>query len=133
MSTHKMNWQAVSEALGITTETCTVYRAPRKQYREHKRRFTKDAAISDAITQLTRNIIPCDCQAAEPDTMEGRGDPGNYCGCLEKREVVFDTLMDVVRQLPAAAEEWAKVTSDEHWEDADWRKLITKKEEDYYT
>ncbi len=120
MSVKRMNWDAVSAALGISTETCTVYRAPPARYRDSKRRVTKDAAIGDAIKQLTRDLIPCDCQDAEPDTMEGRGDPGNYCHCVEKREIVFDTMMDVVKRLPESADEWAKVSSDEYWELYDW-------------
>ncbi len=124
MSAKRMNWQAVSEALGIETDTCAVYRAPPTRYREHKRRVTKDAAISDAIKQLTRSLVPCDCQDAEPDTMEGRGDPGNYCHCVEKREIVFDTMMDVVKRLPESADEWAKVSSDEYWELYDWPREV---------
>ena len=120
MSAKRMNWQAVSQALGITTETCTIYRAPPARYRDSKRRVTKAAAIGDAIKQLTRDLIPCDCQEAAPDTIEGRGDPGNYCHCVEKREIVSDRLLDVVKRLPASAEEWARVTSDEYWELYDW-------------
>ncbi len=120
MSVKRMNWQAVSDALGISTETCTIYRAPPARYRDSKRRVTKDAAISDAIKQLTRDLIPCDCQDAEPDTTEGRGDPGNYCHCVEKREIVSTALLDVVTRLPESTEEWARVTFEEYWELYDW-------------
>ena len=36
MSAKRMNWSAVSAALGISTETCTIYRAPPKKYSKQK-------------------------------------------------------------------------------------------------
>ena len=44
-----MNWQALAEALDITTETRPVYRAGKRGF------LTKDAAIRDAIKGIARN------------------------------------------------------------------------------
>lgn len=34
---------------------------------------------------------------------------------------MVEVLTDVVKRLPASAEEWAKVTADEYWEDYKWK------------
>lgn len=44
-----MNWQALAEALDITTETRPVYRAGKRAF------LTKDAAIRDAIKGIARS------------------------------------------------------------------------------
>ena len=69
-----MNWQALAEALNITTEMRPVYRAGKRGF------LTKDAAIRDAIKGIARSLDYCDCAPREPDTMYGSGYPGNYCG-----------------------------------------------------
>lgn len=115
MSQKTMNWQAVSEALDITTETCTVYRAPTRKYTQQKRRLTKDTAIKDAVTLLAQTMSPCACSPGDLVT------PTDYCGCNERHMEMVEVLTDVVKRLPASAEEWAKVTTDEYWEDYKWK------------
>lgn len=116
MSTHKMNWHAVSEALGISTETCTVYRAPRKRHGEHKRRLTKQTAIKDAITSIAEGMLgPCECERGDRDS------PGYYCGCTHRTLEMVEVLTDVAKRLPESAEEWKTKTQWEHWENHKWK------------
>jgi len=116
MSTHKMNWQAVSEALGIITETCTVYRAPRRKHGEHKRRLTKQTAIKDALTLIADGILgPCECERGDSTS------PSFYCGCTHRRLEVVEVLTDVAKRLPESAEEWKIKTQWEHWENHTWK------------
>ena len=104
-----MNWQALAEALNITTETRPVYRAGKRAF------LTKDAAIRDAIKGIARSLDYCDCAPSEPDTMYGRGYPGNYCGCRERIEEMIDVLTPIAKRLPDSQAEWEEKTSEEFW------------------
>ena len=105
-----MNWQALAEALNITTETRPVYRAGKRAF------LTKDAAIRDAIKGIARSLDYCDCAPSEPDTMYGRGYPGNYCGCRERIEEMIEVLTPIAKRLPESQAEWDEKTSEAFWE-----------------
>ena len=104
-----MKWSALSEALGITTEMRPVHRAGKRGF------LTKDAAIRDAIKGIARSLDYCDCAPREPDTMYGRGYPGNYCGCRERIEEMIDVLTPIAKRLPDSQAEWEEKTSEEFW------------------
>ena len=107
-----MNWAALAETLGITTENKPVYRAPKRGWMRCRGRLTKDAAIQDAIKGIAKNIDYCDCDEDEPAV----GYPGNYCGCRERIEEMIEVLTEVAKRLPASADEWTQKTSEEFWE-----------------
>jgi len=111
----KMNWQAVSAALGITAQTCTVYRAPPRKHTENKRRFTKDAAIRDAVKAIANKLSPCECSPGDEVT------PADYCGCNERHGEMVEILTGAAKRLPESAEEWKLITTREHWEDHKWK------------
>ena len=116
MSAKRMNWQAVSEALGIRTETCTVYRAPRKKHGEHKRRLTKQTAIKDTLTAIAEDMLaPCECERGDREA------PSYYCGCTHRTLEIVEVLTDVVRRLPESMDEWKLKTTWEYWEDHKWK------------
>jgi len=114
-----MNWQTLAKALDITTEMRPVYRAGKRGF------LTKDAAIQDAIKGIARSLDYCDCAPSEPDTMYGRGYPGNYCGCRERIEEMVEVLTEVAKRLPASAEEWRQKISEEFWESYQFAKEHT--------
>ena len=91
-----MNWNALAKTLDITTEMRPVYRAGKRGF------LTKDAAIRDAIKGIALALDYCDCSPSEPDTVDGRGDPGNYCGCRERIEEMIDVLTPIAKRLPEA-------------------------------
>jgi len=109
------NWQAVSEALGITAQTCTVYRAPPRKHTENKRRFTKDAAIRDAVKAIANKLSPCECSPGDEVT------PTDYCGCNERHGEMVEMLTGIAKRLPESAEEWAQITADDYWDDYKWK------------
>ena len=112
----KMNWQAVSEALGITTQTCTAYRAPPQKYSNRKRRLAKRTAIKDAIIAIAEKILaPCECELGD------RESPGYYCGCTHRTLEIVEVLTDVAKRLPESMDEWKLKTTWEHWEDHKWK------------
>ena len=112
----EVNWSALSEALDITTETRPVYRAGKRAF------LTKDAAIRDAIKGIARSLDYCDCAPSEPDTMYGRGYPGNYCGCRERIEEMIEVLTPIAKRLPESQAEWDEKTSEAFWESYEFRK-----------
>ena len=105
-----MNWTAMADALDITTEMRPVYRAGKRGF------LTKEAAIRDAAKGIARRIDYCDCAPSEPDTMDGRGYPGHYCGCRARIEEMVEVLTEVAKRLPESVEEWRQKTSGEFWE-----------------
>ena len=116
MSATKMNWQSVSEALGIVTDTCAVYRAPRKKHGEHKRRLTKKTAIKDALTAIADEMLPpCDCERGDHES------PSHYCGCTHRTLEVVEVLLDIAKRLPASMDEWKLKTTWEYWENHQWK------------
>lgn len=116
MTAKRMNWSAVSKALGIRTETCTVYRAPRKKHGEHKRRLTKQTAIKDTLTAIAEDMLaPCECERGDREA------PSYYCGCTHRTLEIVEVLTDVVRRLPESMDEWKLKTTWEYWEDHKWK------------
>ena len=111
-----MNWTAMADALDITTEMRPVYRAGKRGF------LTKDAAIRDAIKSMARSIDYCDCAPSEPDTMDGRGYPGNYCGCRERIAEMIEVLTPIAKRLPDSQTEWEEKTSEEFWESYEFGK-----------
>ena len=107
-----MNWTALAETLGITTEHKPVYRAPKRGWMRCRGRLTKDAAIQDAVKGIARSIDQCDCDAEVPEDRY----PGNYCGCRERIEEMVEVLTEVAKRLPKSAEEWRQKTSRDFWE-----------------
>ena len=105
-----MNWTALALTLDITTEMRPVYRAGKRGF------LTKDAAIRDAIKGIALALDYCDCSPSEPDTIDGRGYPGNYCGCRERIEEMIDVLTPIAKQLPESQAEWEEKTSEAFWE-----------------
>ena len=101
MSAKRMNWIAVSDALGISTETCTIYRAPPKKHSKQKRRLTKQTAIKDALTAIAEGMLaPCECERGD------RESPGYYCGCTHRTLEIVEVLTDVAKRLPESMDEW---------------------------
>jgi len=111
-----MNWTAMADALGITTEMRPVYRAGKRGF------LTKDAAIRDAIKGIARSIDYCDCAPSEPDTMDGRGYPGHYCGCRDRIEEMIEVLTPIAKRLPESKAEWTEKTSEAFWESYEFAK-----------
>ena len=105
-----MNWNALAKTLNITTEIRPVYRAGKRGF------LTKDSAMRDAIKGIARRLDYCDCSPSEPDTMDGRGYPGNYCGCRERIEEMIEVLTPIAKRLPDSEAEWTEKTSEAFWE-----------------
>ena len=116
MSKARTHWHAVFATLGITTESCTVYRAPPKKYSKQKRRLTKETAIKDALTEVANSILPpCDCERGDNES------PSHYCGCTHRTLEVVEVLTDVAKRLPASMDEWKLKTTWRHWENHQWK------------
>ena len=116
MSAKRMNWIAVSDALGISTETCTIYRAPPKKHSKQKRRLTKQTAIKDALTAIAEGMLaPCECERGD------RESPSYYCGCTHRTLEIVDVLTGVAKRLPESMDEWKLKTTWEHWEAHKWK------------
>ena len=120
-----MNWVALADTLGITTETRQVYRAPKHGYMARKGRLTKDSAIKDAVTDIAKSLDYCDCDPGEPDTMAGRGYPGKFCGCTQRIETMVEVLIECAKRLPDSSAEWEQKITPEFWESYEFPKEDT--------
>ena len=120
-----MNWTALADTLGITTETMAVYRAPKRKYVARKGRLTKDSAIKDAVTDIAKSLDYCDCYPREPDTMAGRGYPGRFCECTQRIKTMVEILTECAKRLPESAVEWAQKITPAFWESYEFPKEDT--------